>query len=66
MNSVKWELTQRCNLKCKHCFVGKIDYERDMEIDKAREMLKKMKASGVDEIVLSTKEPLAYPHIWLG
>lgn len=63
MNSVKWELTQRCNLKCKHCFVGKIDYEQDMGIDDAKEMLNRMKASGVGEVVLSTKEPLAYPYI---
>lgn len=63
MSSVKWELTQRCNLKCKHCFVGKIEYERDMGIDNAKKMLNIIKSSGVSEIVLSTKEPLAYPNI---
>ena len=63
MNSVRWELTQRCNLKCRHCFVGKIDYDHDVPIDKARDLLDKMKKLGVNELILSTKEPFAYPYI---
>lgn len=63
MNSVKWELTQRCNLQCKHCFVGKIEYEKDLGINEARKMIDVMVSSGIHEIVLSTKEPFAYSNI---
>lgn len=63
MKSVKWELTQRCNLRCKHCFVGKIEYEKDIGIEEARRMIDLMVKSEVQELVLSTKEPFAYQYI---
>ena len=63
MKSVKWEITKRCNLQCKHCFVGKVEYEEDLGLEDAKRVIDIIKASGVRELQLTSKEPFAYKYI---
>ena len=60
---LKWEIEDKCNLNCKHCIVGSIDYSKSMALDTAMEVIDKCASSGIDTIALTTKEPFMYPHI---
>lgn len=60
---LKWDLEERCNLKCKHCIVGTTSYPPSISLEKAKKVIDKCHESNVDNIVLSTKEPFMYPHI---
>lgn len=60
---LKWDLEEKCNLNCKHCIVGATDYPPSVSIEKAKEVIEKCSISGVDNIVLSTKEPFMYPYM---
>lgn len=33
MRSVRWEIESDCNLKCKHCFIGKISFDKSLTLD---------------------------------
>lgn len=62
MNSVKWELSQRCNLKCKHCFVGKVEYESELSLEKNKKIIDILLKNNVKSIMFSSKEPLMYEN----
>lgn len=63
MKSIKWEITRRCNLQCKHCFVGKVEYEPDLELEEAKKIVDIVISSGARELQLTSKEPFAYKYI---
>lgn len=54
---LKWDLEDSCNLRCKHCIVGTTSYPPSISLEKAKKVIDKCHESGVDNIVLSTKEP---------
>jgi len=72
---VVWQLTDRCNLKCKHCYenaktlsqgstdplTGKPD---ELSLEEKIEALDHLKEAGVPTIFFSGGEPLAAPRIW--
>ena len=60
---LKWDLEDSCNLRCKHCIVGTTSYPPSISLEKAKKVIDKCHESGVDNIVLSTKEPIMYPYI---
>lgn len=60
---LKWDLEDSCNLRCKHCIVGTTSYPPSISLEKAKKVIDKCHESGVDNIVLSTKEPFMYPYI---
>ncbi|MBW6517366.1 MAG: radical SAM protein [ANME-2 cluster archaeon] len=55
--------TTRCNLKCKHCYLGAMRGE-DMTMNIFRQMVDEFIAMGGLKIMLSGGEPLLHPHIW--
>lgn len=53
------EITQRCNLNCKFCFMGKYKNKKpDIPKDKIFKIVKELKECGCIEITLSGGEPL--------
>lgn len=60
---LKWEIEDRCNLTCKHCIVGNIEYPKSIELENAKKIVDKCVASDIDTIILTTKEPFIYPYI---
>ena len=63
-------LTQRCNLRCAHCFLGdKAGGDNgaalvDLPIDQAEAALKEFDSLGGLRLLLTGGEPLLYPGFW--
>lgn len=55
--------TTRCNLKCKHCYLGASTGE-DMTVDVFRQMVDEFIQIGGLKVMLSGGEPLLHPLIW--
>ncbi len=57
-----WEITARCNLRCRHCVVGAGD-ALDGELTTARclKLAEEMASFGVESIAFSGGEPLIHP-----
>lgn len=61
-NRVLWEVTNKCNMNCKHCLYYS-DYQqvfaKDLPTEKVYRIIEQMKADGnIDEVWLSGGEPL--------
>jgi radical SAM protein with 4Fe4S-binding SPASM domain len=63
--SVSLEVTNSCNLRCKHCYAdagNKSEKERD--ITELMELLKKLRTMGVKNLNVTGGEPLTYDRIF--
>lgn len=57
--TVIWGITNRCNLKCKHCYDwDNIDSTEHLDIDQLKQILLKIESHGIRHIQLSGGEPL--------
>ena len=63
--SLYLHLTQRCNLSCPHCYIGKQhnSTSADLPIKRVLELIEELKAMGGQSVTLSGGEPLLYPHL---
>jgi radical SAM protein with 4Fe4S-binding SPASM domain len=60
-----FELTYRCNLRCKHCYITKNDpYEEEMPVGEWIRAIRELKELGAILIVLTGGEPTLYPGFW--
>ena len=57
-----WRLTERCNLKCLHCF-NSMSEPREMDATGVDRVIDEVRAAGVFELVLSGGEPLLHADI---
>ena len=58
------QITERCNLKCKHCFVSSTTSGRDMSFqDISEKILPFLLRSNVKKVTLTGGEPFVYPHL---
>ncbi len=56
---VLWDLTNRCNLRCRHCVVSAGEcHEAELSTDKCFDLIDQLKAFGVQMLLLSGGEPL--------
>jgi len=55
--------TTRCNLKCKHCYLGNSTGE-DLDFDLFKRVVNEFEQMGGLKIMLSGGEPLLHPLIW--
>ncbi|MBM7836236.1 radical SAM protein [Clostridium sardiniense] len=64
IDSIHWEITSKCNLNCRHCFVDKTVNEiKDLPFEESIKIIKRLAGLGVKKITFSTKEPLIYKNI---
>ena len=65
LRSLYLHLTQRCNLSCLHCYVGKPSSRRplDLPVDLVFDLLDQMKTCGGQVVTFSGGEALLHPHI---
>lgn len=58
---VIWNLTRRCNLRCRHCYTTSADVEFPGELthDQAMAVLEDLRGFGVPALILSGGEPLS-------
>lgn len=57
------QITKRCNLRCKHCFVGK-GGEVDLPIDKIYKILKDFEELQGLRLIITGGEPLLHPQFY--
>jgi 12,18-didecarboxysiroheme deacetylase len=62
---VVWNMTQRCNLKCVHCYARSEDicYENELGHDQCIEMIDDLADFGVPVLLFSGGEPTVHPHL---
>ena len=58
---VIWNLTRRCNLRCRHCYTTSADvpFPGELSHDQAMGVLDDLKAFGIPALILSGGEPLS-------
>lgn len=59
---IQWKITNKCNLKCKHCYFGKLD-GFELPFEKADEIVDTIINSNVMEVTISGGECLTYKGI---
>ncbi|MGI5912056.1 MAG: radical SAM protein [Syntrophomonadaceae bacterium] len=57
---VVWNVTNRCNLRCQHCYINAMDqqYKDELTTEEAREFIKDLAAMRVPVLLFSGGEPL--------
>jgi radical SAM protein with 4Fe4S-binding SPASM domain len=58
------EVTDRCNLRCRHCYLGDAG-KNDLEWDTLRQVLDDFEDMGGLRLMVTGGEPLLYPHFEL-
>lgn len=59
---IQWKITNKCNLKCRHCYLGKLD-GFELPFEKADEIADTIINSNVMEVTISGGECLTYKGI---
>lgn len=62
-NSIDIFITNRCNLKCLHCFSAKEEANADLPLCDLRRIFDELEMMGVFEVRLNGGEPLLHPEI---
>ena len=62
---VVWNMTQRCNLKCVHCYAQSedIDYDNELTQEQSLAMIDDLADFGVPVLLFSGGEPLVHPRL---
>jgi len=63
IQSLHFNLTYRCNLRCRFCVTGGSQPDSDMPLDVLRRELLRGREQGVTNINLCGGEPTVYPHV---
>lgn len=65
VKSIHLDLTNNCNLECKHCFIlSKDKVIKQLDFKKLIEFLEIVIKDYKTEVIISGGEPLLYPHIY--
>ncbi len=58
------ELTNKCNLRCKHCYGGfGFNNDKSLDIEQLKHVIHDASESGAYQLDLTGGEPMLYPHI---
>ncbi len=60
---LEFQITDRCNLRCSHCYIGD-GLHRDLPLRKVFRVLKEFEEIQGLRLLLSGGEPLLHPHFW--
>lgn len=63
---VAWELTRRCNLRCRHCraSAGNGPYADELDLDEAKAFIDDLASFAKPILILTGGEPLLCGHLW--
>ena len=63
---VVWNMTNRCNLRCKHCYIHAEDrnYEDELTTAEAEALIRDLSASKTPVLLFSGGEPLLRPDLF--
>ncbi|RUM29480.1 MAG: radical SAM/SPASM domain-containing protein [Aquifex sp.] len=59
-----WNLTNRCNLYCKHCYAWANSEKEELSFEEVKEVIEELPANGVRFAILSGGEPLLREDIY--
>lgn len=59
-----WELTHRCNLRCRHCYLRGKSGDDELDTAEAKDLLGQMARLGVMFVALTGGEPLLRPDLF--
>jgi radical SAM protein with 4Fe4S-binding SPASM domain len=61
---VKWQITGRCNYKCRHCFnaLDNSPVFEEFTLSEAKDLIAEMKRCGIQKIELTGGEPTLHPN----
>ena len=63
--NVEWELTNACNLRCRHCYVSaETRLQKELTTQEALNLIAELDHIGVSDITLSGGEPFLRRDIW--
>lgn len=63
---VEWEITNACNLRCRHCYVAAGEkLEQELDTGEALRLVDELDRIGVTDITISGGEPLLRSDLWL-
>ena len=58
------QITERCNMRCKHCFVSSLSEGNDLSFETIKEqILPKLKEANVTRVTLTGGEPMVHRNI---
>jgi len=60
---LEFQITDRCNLRCRHCYIGD-GLHQDLPLEKIFNVLKEFEEIQGLRLLLSGGEPLLHPHFW--
>jgi radical SAM protein with 4Fe4S-binding SPASM domain len=64
LSSIILEITQQCNLRCKHCYIDAgVKKENELTLEEIKKLIDILTHMGVLNIMLSGGEPLLHPHL---
>lgn len=71
MKALHWDITRRCNLRCKHCYnadkyfnkKSTVYSENELSLEEAKAVVEFAAKNGFQKIHMLGGEPLAYPYI---
>ena len=59
------QITERCNLHCKHCFVSSVSSGQDMDLDLIlTKVIPEFVKNNISKVTLTGGEPFVYPHLF--
>ncbi|MGB9793400.1 MAG: radical SAM protein, partial [Desulfofundulus sp.] len=63
---VVWNMTRRCNLRCRHCYLeaGEVDGGRELTTEEAKLLIRELAEMKVPVLLFSGGEPLLRRDIW--
>jgi len=62
---VEWEITNACNLRCRHCYVAAGEkLEKELDTEEALELVDELDRIGVTDITISGGEPFLRSDLW--
>ena len=72
MKALHWDITRRCNLRCKHCYnadkyfnkESAVYSENELSLEEAKAVVEFAVKNGFHKIHMLGGEPLAYPYIF--
>ena len=62
MARIVLELTNRCNLRCQHCFSGRHGGRDDLPLELLQDVLDEAKTHGFDHLTFTGGDPTIHPH----
>lgn len=58
----QWKVTNKCNLKCKHCYLGKLD-NKELSKKELMNIAEKLASSNIMEVTITGGEALLVPSL---